>query len=509
MPIRETYSDAPAGPPCRHRKEDSVATRFARLGWLGRTTAVAALGILLIASSTSSAEPPTPPDGDGQAVASPSAAASEDLIGPIVSVTTPVPADPGYAAQVVAAGLDEVTAEFMAQTLSTVEVIDAHNYVVHHAFPNGATSDVTYHLTRAGDMSPGDPLEYTSEVVGDEYRYTLRYAIDVADVPPDLQAQLLEGLPTATLASAGPTSGEFRLLDLAPIRPVRGILTSDSPSTVDVVANGVISEGKGQVVDAWVEKVDAPGASEAYTAFKADKKVWEAVRARDFFEAAQAKLKALRKCAEDPTDPGTRKKYSESPQEKQSVLDELTQLENDMRSSIMVTFGSMLTDTGSSLVKAAPWLGFVVSPANDYVKATNEALVRSYLDQAEKRVVPCERSFKIKGSVPSKPGRISLTGKACSLKKSFKAKTGGDLVGTVEFHPTSDAGGTWDYQGTVQTVHFGVDGSGKYEVTLSDDGSSGTLHFVFVLTIHRPVGGSTTTGGSAHLTLTEVPRCAQ
>ena len=190
--------------------------------------------------------------------ASASPAASEVATGPIFSVTTPVPADPGYAAQVVAVGLDEVTAEFMAQTLSTVEVIDAHNYEVHHAFPNGASGDLTYHLAQAADIGPADPPEFSGEVVGDEYRYTLRYAIDVTDLPSDLRAQLLDGLPTATLTASGHTSGGVQLLGLAPVQSTRIILTADSPSTIEVVANGVISQGKSKAIDTWLKKVDLP-----------------------------------------------------------------------------------------------------------------------------------------------------------------------------------------------------------------------------------------------------------
>ena len=190
------------------------------------------------------------------------------------------------------------------------------------------------------------------------------------------------------------------------------------------------------------------------------------------------------------------------------MLDDVTRSKNDTRSSILVTFGSMLTDTGSSLIKAAPWLKFVTGPANDYVKATNLALVKSYLEQAEQRVVPCDRSYRVKDPCHLDPGRISLSGKACSLKRPFTVKTGGDVIGTVKFSPTSDAGGTWASRGRVFNAPFRVDGSGSYTLTLSEDKTSGTLHFGFILTIHLP-DRSTTSGGQAHLEFTEIPRCAQ
>ena len=108
----------------------------------------------------------------------------------------------------------------------------------------------------------------------------------------------------------------------------------------------------------------------------------------------------------------------------QTVLDDLTRSKNDTRSTILVTFASMLTDTGSSLIKAAPWLKFVTGPANDYVKATNLALVKSYLDEAEQRVVPCDQSYRVKGSVPSNPGGISLAGAACCSTRVPATPTG-------------------------------------------------------------------------------------
>ncbi len=131
------------------------------------------------------------------------------------------------------------------------------------------------------------------------------------------------------------------------------------------------------------------------------------------------------------------------------MLDDLTRIENDVRCSIKVTFGTTLADTGSSLIKAAPWLKFVTGPASDYVKATNQALLKSYLEQAEKRVVTCDRSCKIKGTVPAKPGSISVSGQACSLKRPFKAKTGASSSAPSSSTPPRTRG------------HLGLPGQGQ------------------------------------------------
>ncbi len=489
-----------------------MSNRFGPLGKAGHAAGVAALSVLLLTSSTSAAEPAGQTGPDGQVGPSPSPVASAITAGPIASAMTPVPADPGYTDGIVALGLDAATADFMAQTLSTVEVVDGHTYEVHHAFPNGATGDVTYRLTQGGGISPTDPPVFNGEAVGDEYRYTLRYAIDPSGLPLDLRSQLLDGLPNATLTASAPTAGTVRLLGLTPLPPVHAILTADSPGAIDVVVDGLISQTKDAYIDKWVEHAKDKGftkSAASFGAFKAGKKVWEAVELNDSVTTALEKLKALRKCAENPTNPLTKKAYGDNPQEQQSVLDDLTRIENDIRDNAMVLFSSLLTDTGSSLIKTAPWLGFVTGPANDYVKGTLQDLMNDYLRQAEQRVVPCGHSYSITGSFASTPGGTSLSGKACSLEKKFTVKSQGDLIGTFTFRPSSASKGKWDYKGRVHGVSISVDASGAYTVHLAKDNSSGTLHFVGGLTFHAKGIGDVSGGGPADLTLTEIPLCAE
>ena len=487
-----------------------MVSRFAAPGMVGRAAVVASIVAILIASCATSNEPSSQAGRESPAVETPAPTSSGIGPGPISSVTTPVAADPGYAAGIVALGLDEATAYFMAQTLSTVDVVDAHTYEVHHDFPNGATGTATYHLFQGSGMSPDDPPEYTAEVSGDEYRYTVRYAIASSDLPEDLRQQVLDGLPAAAPTGLGPTGGAVSLLGLAPIRPARGILAADSPSTIGVVVNGVVSQGEGAVLDKLVEGAEAQGwtkTARSWDAFKAGKKVWEAVETNGLITDAMAKLKALRRCAENPTNPTTKEKYATSPQTQQRVLDDLTQIENDIRSSAMALFGSMLNDTAGSLVKAAPWLGFITGAANDYVKETLQKLVQDYLRQAEENVVPCRVSYTISGSAPSRPGGITLSGKACSLEKPFKVRTQGDIVGRLEFSPRGETGGTWAFSGSETNAGFGVEGSGGYTVSLSEDKTSGTLDLGFILTVNRPAAGNATAGGPTTLTLTEAPLC--
>jgi len=449
-----------------------MAARFGSRVLVGRAMASAAVAAVILTTALQAAAPPSPPAERAiAATPSPTAAAAVSPIGtsPIASALSPVSADPGYADQVVALGLDEATAAFMARTLSTVDVMDAHTFVVHHAFPNGATGDETYHLVQGSEMNPGDPPTIVYEVVGDELRYQLRYALDPTDLPEDLRAQVLEGLPVLAEGAASTTIPAVRLLGLAPLTPMRAVFAADAPSTVEVVVDGVISQGQETVIDSWAEKAEKKGwtkTKNSWEAFKSGKKVWEAVEANDLITSALDRLKALRKCAEEPTAPLTQKQYQDDPSEQQKVLDDLTEVENDIRASAAVMFTSMLTDTGSSLIKAAPWLGFIVGPANNYIKETNLGLIEKRVRAAEQLVVPCQHSVRMAGGAD----HLAIDAVVCDLSRPFTV-TGGKI--TLQFTPSSGnplGGGTYTYSGNLGD--FSVAGQGTYKVRLTADGGS-------------------------------------
>ena len=274
-----------------------------------RAVASAAMAVILMATTLQAAAPASPPADQATAAtplatAAPASPAMGD--GPMVSAMTPVSADPGYAGQIEVLGLDAATAAFMARTLSTVEVSDAHTFLVHHAFPNGATGDEAYHLVQGSGMSPGDPPTIVYEILGDELRYQVRYALDPGELPEDLRAQVLEGLPVLAEGTVNTTTATVRLLGLAPLGPIRGVFAADAPSTVEVVVDGVISQGKSTAIGTFVkfgEKQGFTKTANSYKAFKAGKKVWEAVEANDLIASALDRLKALRKCAEVPHEP--------------------------------------------------------------------------------------------------------------------------------------------------------------------------------------------------------------
>jgi hypothetical protein len=488
-----------------------MVTRSVARRALVRTTIVGVLVTLTASGGLLAADPSAAPAGRAAPAASPSMSQLAN-VGLMVSAMTPQPADRSFAKSVVAAGFDEATAAFMALTLSTVEVMNARALVVRHAFPNGATGEVTYTLQPGVDLEPGGAPEFSADAGPDDYRFTMRWAVDVASLPADLGDQVLGGLPDAVQSIARADDASVRLLGLASTEPLRGVYAADRPGTLEIVANGVISQGKSKAIDKFVKTVEDRGwtkTAKSYKALKAGKKVWQAVEANDLISQALARLRALRRCAEEPTDPLAQKAYAEDPAEKQRVVSAVDEAEREVRESGMLMFGALLTTTGSSLIKTAPWLGFIVGPANDYIKETNVGLIEEQVRVAEQRVVPCQSSYTISGTIPSVPSGITVTGTACSLEKPFELEVTGDLVGRLKVRPNRETGGTWAFQGKVGNAPLKALGSGAYSVSLDDDRSSGTLDLDMQITIRIPRVGDQSGGGLASLTLTAAPLCAE
>lgn len=418
------------------------------------------------------------------------------------SVTTPA-ASPGIAASVRDAGFDAATAYVAATTKSSLKVTDGHTFVVSHAFPNGATADLTYRLTAGtGKVKPGDGVVLTAEEDGDRYLLSMTYAIAAATLPEDVRARVT----SMGGAAAGAPGGRF---DGGLVVQPAGYLAEGSPSTVDIVVSGVISQAQESYTDKWVDAADSKLATGSWEAWKAGNKVWDAVGANDMITEALAKLDALAKCAENPTNPLTKDQYSKDPSARKKVTDQLADLKQEIKGDAAVLFLQMFVDTGSSLVKAAPWLGFITSPATGYVKETLGNAITERVREAEALVPKCNKqSYAISGSIPSVPSGITLEGRACSLEKRFNVETTGDFVGSFSFRPNRESGGTYAYKGRVGNAPLSVTGSGAYTVTLSADASTASLDFTFDSTIHIPNVGPQSRSSPVHLDLQAIAPCS-
>ena len=389
--------------------------------------------------------------------------------GPAKSVTTPQREDKSFAKVVQAAGFDAGTAAFAVLTTSTVEVANGHTFIVRQDFPNGATAATAIHLFSGGGGTPGQPPRVKLVALSETaISYTFSYAIVTKDLPDDLRAQVLAGLP-----GGAPAQAERDGAVAAFVAPAAGlgVPAQSEPSTINVVVDGVVSQTVESGIDKALETagLDETNAGTSWDVYKAGKKVWDAIDANQMITDALARLKAARKCAENPTNELTRKQYEEDPGAKEELLRQLDEIASDVTTSAVATFVGLLTDTAGGLVKSAPWLGFITGPAVNYIKQTLASVIEDRVKAAEKLVPKCTR-YRVTGDGDSLLGVEPAIINGFTTPFSVQGSTD-KLLMSWAFTP-SDATGR---AGTVRLVGSGkgggsVRGKGNYTITETDTG---------------------------------------
>lgn len=378
--------------------------------------------------------------------------------GPAAGVTEAQPNGEAVAATLTAAGFDAGTAAFAEHAAATLEVPDQHTFVVRQTYPNGAVAATAYHL-HAG-AAPAEPT-MTVDLTDGDLRYTLEYTVDAATLPADLRAQVTAGLPGAA------PSDEDRAAVIGAL--VRAPM-EDGPSTISVVADGVISQAQETGVDTMGELtgLDKSLAGTSWEVYKSGKKVADAIKANDLVSTALARIAAARKCAASPTNELTKKAFAEDPAAQKEMLRQLDEAADEIMGSAAVMFVQMATDAGAGLIKAAPWLGFITSPATNYVSETLTGSINERLRAAEQLVPTCTTTtYRVTGGGKG----LTVNGTVASMTEPFQVNGAGDgFVVIFSFQPGDDTGkfGLVTYEGGGSGVT--MSGSGSYTVAGADPG---------------------------------------
>ncbi len=351
------------------------------------------------------------------------------VTGPASSVDVAQHEDAAFGDVVVGSGFDSGTAAFMMLAGSTLKVVDGHTFVARQVFPNGATAKAAYHLYTGGGGVPGQPPSVTSTRSANDFRFTLSYALSLADLPADLRLQVLQGLPGSAPAQ-GVRDGALAALGLAgPGRPAAGRAALPEapppPSTVDVIVDGVISQAQESGIDKTVEttQLDKTQAGTSWEAYKAGKKVWDALEANGQVSDALQRINAARDCAVNPTNPLTRQQYQDNPAAKDAVVKQLDANHDEVTQDAAVMFVELFTDAAAGLVKAAPWLGFITSPATNYVKANLGGSINERVRASEQLVPPCRKiSYRVTGG----GGGVTVNATIGSVKLPFTVNGAGN-----------------------------------------------------------------------------------
>ncbi len=425
------------------------------------------MALLVTAGCTVPASSAGPPE--------PQPSAATPVAGPATSILDPQREDAAFGDIVTSTGLDSGTAAFMMLSGSTLEVVDGHTFVLEQAHANGATSRTAFHLYAGSGPAAGEPPTITSTAqTATEFRFSLSYAVAAADLPAELLPQVLGGLPGSApaqpardsalaaigLAPAGPGAGPAGV----PAAPMDG-----SPTTVDVLVDGVISQSVETGIDKAFEttKLDKTQAGTSWEAFKSGAKIWEAVKSNGEIADALQRIAAARECAANPTNPLTVKDYADHPGAKEAVIKQLDEMSDEVTANAAVLFSMLFTDAGAGLIKAAPWLGFITSPAINFIKDRLGPIIEGRAEAAEKLVPECKpTTYRVTGG-----GRLTVNGTIASFKAPFTVNAAGNGFRVVFQFAPDDADGT---SGSVSYEGWGggatMTGSGRYTITGKDPG---------------------------------------
>ena len=375
---------------------------------------------------------------------------------PATSGAPPVGASPGMPrplptvdaerqTALLADGLEEGQAEFLALTTLESEVIDDHTYRVLAVFPTGDEGDLIITLT---PDQVGDPAvsELTHEVTEDEFRFRLAYHVPWDLIPSDLHDEVRQG-GTAAL-------GVDALFVAAPLAQV----AADSDG-VGVVVTGVIKQIYNQTASDTARIIDERfggrlDVSGTLRMLRALENVGNALASSaDYLEIVR-ELDAIEECARNPTNPITQRAYRDDPGYQQRVLDQIAATRAEVKANASVLYLSHLIKTGSSLVRNVPALGFIVGPGTAWSKAALNEVTRKLIDDLRKNVPSCANDYRINKTVTVSQSNVTVsiqyTGTKCdghagtwTIDSSGTLTGGGDTAAiggpiVVEMPPTGD-----------------------------------------------------------------------
>jgi len=412
--------------------------------------------------------------------------------------SAPIPyAPPGRAATVLAATKDHGLALVAAKTTTTLQIVDAHTFVIRAAFPNKATAEVTYHLFRRDGTGAAPKTVVTGKDLGDHYQYHYEYVVPATSLPADLRGQL-SALPTIAPAAFDggdhtPTGSSMQLVDYVADNP---------PGTIDVVVDGTVS----QTID--IAKGDLSkvigGATGEQTVSMLDlgKKLWEAFQAASEIKDALDEQSALTDCAENPTNPLTIDQYAKDPTARQKILDQLEAATGDIKGSAVALGVASATDMGSGELGGLPagplaafglMLGYLVSIGTNAVKANVQAVIDFATKSSKAAVTPCHTTYTVSGGA----GPVRISGVVTDLSAPYVLNVSSPgASGTVRVLPSSETDG--ELEGRSQLAG-GLEEvtKGTYHLTKTAIGYSGTGTVKTCLTV------SCSAMGTFHLTYIE------
>ena len=364
-------------------------------------------------------------------------------------------------------GLDIDTATFLAEIGSEIKTSNSTylNYIqtlsdqVVWDVQIKAIPDQTYVPTDAelqAAAATGSEIydaSYSFEEIDGIPQFTLRYFVPYEAMSEDLKASIKSSNEPSTSAA------------MIGLLPAADASDGASGAVIVTIIKNLIREGAGSKFGSVFGALDA-----AVGAYKLKE-------SRSYF----SELDQLRECAENPTNPLTKKTYQENPSEKAKVTDQIDEAQSQLDQLTAARMLNLAAKTGSKFI---PGLNFAGKLFFDSVAKWNDETLKQvserWVDDARKAVVKCEpAATRLNGSIKYSvsTGQVysddcnSYT--ACYEIKEQQSGSGAFFVQVVSNFVSGN--GTGSYEGTRTKVITGTPNhplqeyNGEYDFVTSGD----------------------------------------
>jgi hypothetical protein len=314
-------------------------------------------------------------------------------------------ADPELVQGYLAEGASISQAEFLALTQTTVEPLGQHSARVVHLFPTGNTGTITYSITPdvARDPETTEPV-VTILQTDPNFEFRLQYFVPYDSMPAEVVQEIRADTSAASRALA----------------VVEGqLVAADKPGIV-VIAEALISKWRGNEISGFIKYLDTKhgtGADlgEMYSIIKGLLSVVDAAKLADEFDEIDARIDKLKRCAENPTNPITKKAHREDPGSKARLLEQVEETRNEIKANTAVMFLGLMDKTAAGLVSSVKWVGYVVGAGTAWSKETLRELNEKLVEELKRAIPKCE-GYRIDKTVSLTQMNVSVTIQYVSTK---------------------------------------------------------------------------------------------
>ncbi len=300
--------------------------------------------------------------------------------------------DDALRAALVAEGVDEAAALFLAMTSVDAREIDDRHARIVEEFPGGTRAVIDVRITPVSAADAAAPPELTTQSSSRRFAFSFEYVVPLDGIPGDVRSAMRVVAPGPVVTTA-PASVVWARATSAP--------AAGDTSGVQVAVKAVATKYVSNQASDYVKQLDGKtgGRGDLLKLLKAKAAVEEAAALGDEFDAMNKRIDELEDCAKNPTNPLTKKAYREDPKALDRILDQVESTRQAIKDNTTVGFIAMMNKTASGVIKNAPWLGYVVSAGTAWSKDALNQVNQELLDQLEKAVVPCTKDYKLDGVI--------------------------------------------------------------------------------------------------------------